>query len=597
MDSVGELSNAEKTELENGKQNFFAILEKMSTATAEPMSFVESCQDHGIDFSDPHNIKIEGTNLTPFPHQVIDMAWLARMEKGFFGGGILAGECGSGKTVIIFLLILMVHKKLKANGCKEHFATLIIVPSAVVDVWYQDFIKFFSDALICRIFYGGPGNMDSDREKCFVGTHIEDLDKELEDLDPINSDTSKTFFLTSYTTFARRAMRVTETNMKGKGKPKSKEVNYMSDEEGVDKMDPLAGQDERVLRKYELTLKNNGKLGRVVADEAHLIKNPCTLAADAIHKLQIERTTLVTATPMINRINDARGLLIQLVKVKELPLNLPITVQGLVSMYREGFNPLVDLPLEEDGVPARLIVPKTDEQPEVVRLYKAIKAGCPLHMLCPKAFLTVGTKSEWEPSVARLVLRPILKLIQRRRLMSNSFETTNGIMETPGKDIPHYTVKTLKLRMRPNHNIYYHNTTSEWEKNLFVSNEVGVPITSVKNPNSISEGTINMEAYRGLQLSSFDGQLTQLVKRKVKDVPAGTAKEVRSWYDRDDDHGITYKYHRTRPKEAYYITPPTNRLHMATTSTGLSPRQREKDAWLSSIGQCPNGQLKVFWFC
>ncbi|KAI9642151.1 hypothetical protein NHQ30_008953 [Ciborinia camelliae] len=572
LDTVQELSKAEISDFENGKKKFFDLLEKMSSASAKPMSFVDSCKAHGIDYSDPHNIKIEGTTLKPYPHQVIDMAWLAWMEDTFFGGGILASECGSGKTVVILLLILMTHRKLKATGSTEHFATLVVVPSAVIDVWYADFAKFFADVLTCRIFYGRSGNPDANREKCFVGTNIKDLEAELKELDPTNPDTSKTFFLTSYTTFARRSMKIIEAS-KAKGKAAS--ANYMSDQEEVDPIvDPMADQDDQILRKYEQTLNHYGILGRVIPDEGHLIKNPCTLAADSIYKLQIKRTNLVSATPMINRIHDFRGFLIQLLKVKELPLNLPVTLGGLVSMYKECFHPFNDLPKEEGGIKAKSILPPRTDGPEVERLYQAIEAGCPLHLLCPKAFLFIGSKSDWEAPVARAVLRPILQRVQRRRLMSHTFETIDGEMETPGRAIPHYTVKTIRLRMSEKQKQHYRNMTGEWERKLYVPSNVGVPFTSVKMANSKSDGMVNMEAYRGLQLSSFDGQLTELVTRKVKEVPVGTSKEVRSWYERDDDHGMTYKYYRTRPKEAYYIPAPSTRLEMATTHMGLSPKLR-----------------------
>ncbi|KAM0171543.1 hypothetical protein ACHAPC_011007 [Botrytis cinerea] len=197
LESTDQSSKAEKEDIENEEKKFFAILEQMSSASAIPKSFVDSCKAHGIDFTDPNNIVIEGTNLRPYSHQVINMAWLAGMGKSAFRGGILASESGSGKTVVMFLLILMVYRKLTTQGSKEHGATLIIVPSAVVEVWYADFVKFFSGALICRIFHGIPGSNDPNWDKCFVGIRIKDSEKELQALDITNLDTSRTFFLTS----------------------------------------------------------------------------------------------------------------------------------------------------------------------------------------------------------------------------------------------------------------------------------------------------------------------------------------------------------------------------------------------------------------
>lgn len=366
-------------------------------------------------------------------------------------------------------------------------------------------------------------------------------------------------------------MKVKETNVKGKGK--SSDQNYMSDEEAF-QIDVMAELDEQVLRKYELAFNHHKMIGRIVVDEAHLIKNPCTLGADAIYKLQIPKTALITGTPIINRINDARGLLIQLMKVKELPLILPKTPQGLVSMYDSTFNPLRDLPNEAGSIQAQSILPARDGTDLVEKVYKAAEAGEPLHIMCPGAFLSVGNQSDWEPKTARAVLRPILNTIQRKRLMSHSFETVNGQVEIPGRGIPHYTVRTIRLKMPKAHARFYKETTAEWLKKIYMPNVTGRPITSVKTANAEATGALNMEAFRGLQLSTFDGQLTKLVKRKVKSVPVGTAKEVRTWYERDDDHGISMKYYRTRPEEAWYIPLDTNRLQAALTSMGLSPKMK-----------------------
>ncbi|KAM3064839.1 hypothetical protein ACMFMF_011679 [Clarireedia jacksonii] len=110
------------------------------------------------------------------------------MEDDPLSGGILAGECGSGKTVISLLMILLDHERLKAAGSEEHFTTLILAPSAVIDVWYNDYIKYFKGALNCRIFYGRPDQEDEERAKCSVGGRVEDLDEELSKLDPKNPE-------------------------------------------------------------------------------------------------------------------------------------------------------------------------------------------------------------------------------------------------------------------------------------------------------------------------------------------------------------------------------------------------------------------------
>ncbi|KAK6605883.1 hypothetical protein H4I95_05689 [Botrytis cinerea] len=592
LDSIGELSAAERDQFEKGKldqekKDFFQLLESMSSATAMAKSFVECCENYGFDYSDPKNIKVRGVPFKPYPHQVIDMAWLADMENSPMEGGLLAAECGSGKTAIILLLILITHYRLVDENSQNHFATLIVAPSSVIDVWYADYVKFFGKALNCRIFYGQASNSDPEREKCFVGNNIKDFENELKLMSPNDPNTSRTFFLTSYTTFSRRAMKIVSKTPSVKGK-EPEEVNYVSDDEN--EIDCMQDQDEGILRKYELMMKHTGILGRLVTDESHSVKNPCTLGGDALYKLGIRRHVAMSATAMINRINDLRGLLIQILGVKELPLRLPTTLEGLQSMYDKNFNPFTDLPMEGGKIPGKPILMERNGNPEIDRVHDAIERGFPIHILCPQAFLVVGNKSLWKPATARVVLRPILELIQRKRLLSTPFETIPGVFETPGEQIPHYTVKTVNLKMTKKEKIRYDDDTSDWRKKLFVPSEKGAMMTSVKKGNSESDSTINMEAYRGLQLATFDRQLVTLIKRKVKNVPVGTSQEVRSWYERDDDHGISFKFYKSRPKGAEYIPPFSNRLQMAQVTLAKSEKLRalivQVDEWKSKGERC-----------
>lgn len=71
LETVEGLSKSDQEKVTDGKKDFFELLEKMSSASAIPKYFVDSCKAHGIDYRDPNNIVIEGTNLKPYPHQVM----------------------------------------------------------------------------------------------------------------------------------------------------------------------------------------------------------------------------------------------------------------------------------------------------------------------------------------------------------------------------------------------------------------------------------------------------------------------------------------------------------------------------------------------
>ncbi|PQE19592.1 dead-like helicase protein [Rutstroemia sp. NJR-2017a WRK4] len=225
-------------------------------------------------------------------------------------------------------MILLSHERLKAEGTKDHFATLILAPSAVIDVRYADYMNYFKGALKCRIFYGQPDQDNEERASCHVGGTVEDLDEEFGKLDPAKPDTSRTLFLSSYTAFSGRCVRATDTK-KSAGHIKINPMLAMSDAQMKE-------------RKFTLLLKNHSIIGRTIADEAHLIKNPMTLAADTVLKVRAKRFIAVTANPMLNRATDLRGYLFQLHKGKDIGLNLPKSTAKLISIFDEDFNPLVD---------------------------------------------------------------------------------------------------------------------------------------------------------------------------------------------------------------------------------------------------------------
>ena len=97
--------------------------------------------------------------------------------------------------------------------------------------------------------------------------------------------------------------------------------------------------------QFVFRLNSKGKIGRIVCDEVHFIKNPATKGAEAILRLGKQGAWNfwgLSATPMINRVNDLRGLLIQILKRTTLGLRLP-TGSAIRNMYKPGYNPYTGL--------------------------------------------------------------------------------------------------------------------------------------------------------------------------------------------------------------------------------------------------------------
>lgn len=344
-------------------------------------------------------------------------------------------------------------------------------------------------------------------------------------------------------------------------------------------------------------LKNKKKIGRVVADECHLIKNPRTFAADSILRIEADTFIGVSATPMVNRINDMRGYLCQIAKGKDLGFKLPSDLDSLLSIYRPGFRPAIDFPTDNLGEESDLILRENDGSKTAEMVHDAVKKNFPIHILCPAAYRTIGQKSKWAANVAKDVLKPILNAIQLRRILSRSFETMDGIFIRPGEQIPHYTVTTVELELPRRFQQQYLQMTAEWRRRLNLGDgELNPAMTKVKQGNEDVEGSLNNEAYRGLMVATFDLQLGRYLKTKRKGVPIATSAEVFRWAEEDDDHGITLKYKKCRPKGAYYIPCPADRVNAANAHIAESVKLQAMAAQLAKWKQQNHRALVYFYW-
>lgn len=341
--------------------------------------------------------------------------------------------------------------------------------------------------------------------------------------------------------------------------------------------------DDTKIEQFRLAIKNKNKICRVVCDEAHLIKNPLTFAADSILRINADFFIGVTATPMINRITDMRGYLCQIAKGKSLGLNLPNDIDSLISIYHADFDPEVNLPTNSLGETSESIIPANNKTKTSEMVHTAIKEKFPIHILCPEAYRMIGNKSKWSTDAARNVLKPILDIIQLRRILSKPFETIDGKFVRPGEDIPHYTVTTVELVLPKRLQQVYDEMTAEWRRKLNLGEEdAGSSYTKVKQSNEVVEGSLNNEAYRGLMVATFDLQLGRYLKKKRKGVPIAGSDEVQQWSNMDDDHGVSVKFKKCRPRGAHYIPPPTNRIDAANVHMAESVKMQAMVAQLAT---------------
>ncbi|KAG0646207.1 DNA repair rad5 [Hyphodiscus hymeniophilus] len=205
---------------------------------------------------------INGMKSTLYHHQLLGAQWMIERELGEEAphGGLLADGMGLGKTVQT--LACMVGNQPEASDCKREVkATLIVVPSSVIDQW-MDEIRVHVDA---RIF---PKIM---RYKTSYKIPVEVL----RDLDIV---------VTSYHDVMRQY-----PYPDAKDRERIAEIGY-----------------EKWWRKAQ---REMGDLFgvywyRVILDEAHTIKNNQARTSLACQSLRSVFRWCLTGTPLLNRIEE-----------------------------------------------------------------------------------------------------------------------------------------------------------------------------------------------------------------------------------------------------------------------------------------------------
>lgn len=301
-------------------------------------------------------------------------------------------------------------------------------------------------------------------------------------------------------------------------------------------------------------------------DEVHMVKRSTCVAAKCLNKIPFNSKLASSATPLLNKVNDYHGYLVQLAGRPRYfeTINLPKKSDNeiLFGLYDKENNDWEDwfgnTPQEVDSR---------------AKLQEANEKGFPLQMLCPQAFRLMGGRTGWSAEACRMVLRPILKMTQMRRLTSRPVETLPGVFVKPGGNIPPYSITTVELTMTKETQRKYDKVTQTWQSRIGMEDEV--EDDPDHEDTMITKGlaaTLNNQAHRGLQHTSFDVSLASLTVRMNPGVPAGTAAEVATWKNRDLDHGVTFRYEKSRMGPEMNYPAYKERLPLASVLLQDSPK-------------------------
>jgi len=216
----------------------------------EDITLSEVLSELDTDFSTKYMKK------QPFPFQKLAVSW-AIEEKGKhkIKGGLLADLMGLGKTIEGMTTALRLKNEGKINNC------LIICPATLKTQWQQEIESFSHESSI--IIESRGGRAFKSRKELYNKIKEE-----------------KTFFtIINFEMLIRREV-VKRVPVKGKTKTgKQRTKNVYGDFLDIEELKEIG---------YDM----------IIIDEAHNMKNPDTLVAQAIRELDAEYKLLMTGTPI-----------------------------------------------------------------------------------------------------------------------------------------------------------------------------------------------------------------------------------------------------------------------------------------------------------
>lgn len=475
------------------------------------------------------------------------------MEESILRGGINASDCGTGKTVTCLGLIehsARLQAEAMIEGESVFRPTLVACPSQLIDVWYDDWNKFFNgpDRLVLKQFYGSEATITNPARKAtLLGTRVKHLIEYLQGLDPTDPATARIVIVTAYSTWHKRTLMGEEVSPDPMGKGKARE-DAEGDDEGYDPND----EDEIAVANPKMIYTSSlcGFFDRVICDEAHALKNRGTLTHLAIKTLNAPKKWFISATPMINHVRDLTGYL-SLLWDDNWALGDDLEDD-------EFYSP--DL----DAVALLDEIDETDE--DKLALKTAVNSGQNVFQLNPARYRALSSSDKPDSGLVGLALRAILSQIQLRHTMATEIDM--GDKKTRiGENIPHYRVTTVELAMSSKqaqaYQIIYDTHVSKLHQ--AEPSKSGNNICDEVQDNSI--GRLNMAAHRRLVHGTFNPHLDTLVSSVGK---RSLVKDINKWYASATDFGVTHFFKHTRP--AKYFQPYQDRLGMAEYMAGPSAK-------------------------
>lgn len=198
------------------RERFNSLQDRVNAVSLEPPTYLDACIRLDIDPCSPalpksaflaDDITVQDRELKFY--QVMGISYLVDLDKTRIKSVILADDCGLGKTVTT-LYSLWISGKEAAESNPPYRPALVVVPLGLLDLWTEEYSKFFLDKFELLIFHASSATgKTSNRLQHLVRKTSADLAKEFATgggLDANNPKSATKVVLTSYHTWAARTL-------------------------------------------------------------------------------------------------------------------------------------------------------------------------------------------------------------------------------------------------------------------------------------------------------------------------------------------------------------------------------------------------------
>ena len=483
---------------------------------------------HSCEIISVNSVKPVVNECTLHSWQVMTVIWFVLMKESLICDSLCMYDIDLSKTVVTCALILMMMRKEKVQR-GSYKLSIIAFSSAVFSIWHDEIMKLFS---FLQTWYYFSQHDNVLRAECVwtLLSSAADLNEWLLKLDSADSVTERTVFLMMYLTWAFWTVHfVRETSDRSMKKVKCCED--LTDEDD---------DEENELKEEELqTLHSHITLNLfcwAVCDEAHHMKLTKTQMTQALLKLQVQCYNTLSATFMINKVNDMRGAL-------NIHMNSGLSEFERYDSLREYDECLCLIDSFSSNVECMLTAGNLFDIMQV---------------LSPSAFKTFISAAGTDlsaVSTASHILSLILKLLILRKMMSDMITEYDEVPQHIDSDISSYRCIMMKVDMSVNQQCEYDLIHSSAALRLHqVSDLVSIP------ENDQSEGQMNMVSHCWLCHTTLHFSLNRLYIKSSKD--------VLKWHEHASDHELTFFFQWTKLK--WFLMSYPDWVSMTHTVTGSS---------------------------